>query len=157
MLNSFVYADNIVKGSTYELRYRAWNINGPGPWSLEGYVLAASVPSMPVAPVYVSSDLQSVTLGFTASADNGGLIISGYVLQITELTLTNWRDVTTFVTTAATPLTHTMTVADDGLVPHLKYRWQIKAVNDYGSSLWSPSLALSVAPLPSAPTAPLKT
>jgi hypothetical protein len=41
LLTSTVYSDALVKGITYRLRYRAWNINGPGDWSLHGYVLAA--------------------------------------------------------------------------------------------------------------------
>jgi len=41
MLTSTVYADQVVKGVTYQLRYRAWNINGAGLWSKDGYVLAA--------------------------------------------------------------------------------------------------------------------
>lgn len=69
-----------MKGVTYQLRYRAWNINGAGLWSLDGYVLAAQVPSRPATPTYIESDETSITLAFTASEDNGGLIISSYVL-----------------------------------------------------------------------------
>jgi len=37
------------------LRYRAWNVNGAGPWSASGYVMAAQPPSRPQAPTYVES------------------------------------------------------------------------------------------------------
>jgi len=30
LLNEAVYEQGIEKGTTYQLRYRAWNINGPG-------------------------------------------------------------------------------------------------------------------------------
>ena len=41
LLNTKVYAEGIVKGDTYQLRYRAWNINGPGEFSETGYIKAA--------------------------------------------------------------------------------------------------------------------
>jgi hypothetical protein len=63
---------------TYQLRYRAWNINGAGEWSLSGYILAAQVPSRPETPEYLESDNNGVTLGFTESVDDGGLIVSSY-------------------------------------------------------------------------------
>ena len=48
-------------------------------------------------------------VGFSASEDDGGLIISEYVLQVSDLIITNWRDISTFVSTAYTALVHTMT------------------------------------------------
>ena len=80
LLNSYVYADQVNKGETYQLRYRAWNVNGAGEWSDFGYILAAQPPSRPQRPVYIASDETSVALQFTPSEDGGGLIIIGYEL-----------------------------------------------------------------------------
>lgn len=50
------FGKTVVKGRTYVFRYRAWNINGPGPWSDEGYLTPAQEPGSPSAPIYVFSD-----------------------------------------------------------------------------------------------------
>ncbi len=75
-----MYSNGVQKGQTYQLRYRAWNVNGPGLWSLNGYVLAAQVPSRPPTPIYISSNESSVIIGLNPSEDNGGLTITRYVL-----------------------------------------------------------------------------
>lgn len=153
LLTTHIYSDSVNKGETYQLRYRAWNVNGAGLWSEDGWILAAQVPSRPLTPVYVESDLTSISLGFTASADDGGLIISQYVLQLSPMLTTNWLEVTTYDYIS---LYHTVTVANDPILANQKYRFRIKAVNAYGSSEWSPTIDLVVAPLPSAPSAPTK-
>lgn len=80
LLTSFIHSKNVIKGTTYRLRYRAWNVNGAGLWSESGYILAANEPSRPQIPTYIQSDQNSVTLAFTQSDDDGGLVISEYVL-----------------------------------------------------------------------------
>lgn len=65
-------------------------MNGAGEWSESGYILAASVPSRPLTPLYVSSTESSVKMAFTASEDDGGLLISHYVLEMSEILVTNW-------------------------------------------------------------------
>lgn len=49
LLTSHVYT-SVNKGQTYQLRYRAWNVNGASEWSDSGYILAAQVPSRPPTP-----------------------------------------------------------------------------------------------------------
>jgi hypothetical protein len=99
-----------VKSSSYQFRYRAWNVNGAGEWSLTGYIVAAQVPSRPATPIYLNSTETSATLGFTESQDDGGLQISQYVLQVSELLVTNWVDVESF---DGISLIHTVTTSDD--------------------------------------------
>lgn len=41
LLNTAVVTDGIRRGEIYEFSYRAWNINGAGPWSLSSYIRAA--------------------------------------------------------------------------------------------------------------------
>lgn len=38
--NTLDYATGITKGIVYQFKYRAWNINGAGPWSVVGNVIA---------------------------------------------------------------------------------------------------------------------
>jgi hypothetical protein len=79
-------------------------------------------------------------MAFTASEDDGGLMIDHYELEYSELTVTNWQQAHEY----------------DGQSLILKYRFRYRAVNQYGNSLWSPTLDLVVAPLPSQPAAPLR-
>jgi hypothetical protein len=76
--------------------YRAWNVNGAGPWSDFGFIIAAQVPSRPGTPTYISSDSNSITLGFSPSSNNGGLIITEMILQISNFLATDWTDVTSY-------------------------------------------------------------
>jgi len=57
---------------------------------------------------------------------------------------------------SGTSLSYTLTVASDGIVTNQIYRFRIRSQNDYGSSEWSPTIAVAVASLPSAPQAPSK-
>lgn len=147
LLNEAVYEQGIEKGTTYQLRYRAWNINGPGQFSETGYVQAAQVPERQIAPVYVSSTADSISLGFSPSVDDGGSIITQIVLEISPYLSSDWQTVDTY---SDNTMSHTLTVTDDGLVPYAEYRFRMKSVNAYGDSKYSPELAVSVAPLPSA-------
>ena len=61
-----------MKGETYQLKYRAWNVNGPGEFSEIGYITAAEAPSRPGTPVYISSDFDQISLSFSPSLDDGG-------------------------------------------------------------------------------------
>lgn len=153
LLNTKVYAVGIGKGETYQLRYRAWNINGPGEWSETGYIKAARTPSRPIPPLYVESTSSSITLSLTPSSDDGGSIITEIVLEIAGYLSSNWAKVTTY---SDNSLIHTLTVADDGLVPYSIYRFRVKTVNYYGNSDYSAELPVAVAPLPSQPPPVIK-
>jgi hypothetical protein len=74
-------------------------------------------------------------------------------LQISDFLATDWTDVTSY---QGTSLQATVSVATDNLVANSIYRFRISSVNDYGSSDWSQTIALAVAPLPSAPLPPVK-
>ena len=67
----------------------------------------------PATPIYSQSTANSLSLLLTASEDDGGTAIQNYVLQSSELIVTNWQDVTTY---DGISLTHTMTTELDGLL-----------------------------------------
>lgn len=54
-----------------------------------------------------------MTLGFTESSDDGGLQITNYVLQVSELLVTNWVDVVSY---DGISLIHTVNTAADSLI-----------------------------------------
>jgi hypothetical protein len=74
-------------------------------------------------------------------------------LQISDFTQTNWQKIESF---DGISLIHTMTTVDDQIASYNKYRFRIKAVNDYGSSEWSSTIDVAIAPKPSAPEPAVK-
>jgi hypothetical protein len=90
-LSAFQLSDTLivpaVGGRTYRLRYRAKNFNGWGEFSEIAYKLAAQRPPKPYAPVYVSSDEDSVTLRLETPENDSGAEITYYNL---------YRDVMSF-------------------------------------------------------------
>lgn len=75
----------IIRGRQYRLRYRALNFNGWGELSEIGYIKAATTPSIPPAPVFVSSSNSQITLLLLPPLDNGGVDISSYKLWVDTL------------------------------------------------------------------------
>jgi titin len=77
---SITISTGIERSNTYRVRYRAQNYNGWGDYSDVGYITAATVPSIPDAPIYVSSSSTAIDLQFVPPDDNGGAAISAYTL-----------------------------------------------------------------------------
>lgn len=76
----FIVTRNIVQGEDYAFRYRAINAIGTGPWSDIVILKAATYPSQPGLPYYISSTADSITLGLPETIDNGGAKIRRYEL-----------------------------------------------------------------------------
>jgi len=51
------------------------------------YILAATVPDKPEAPLFVSSTSTTLTLFFMAPANNGGSVLLGYKLFVDTIQL----------------------------------------------------------------------
>jgi len=145
LAGSYTQEQGIETGKTYMFRYRAWNVNGPGEYSAVSYLVAATTPARPPAIQYGASSASSVTLLFSPSSDDGGKIITSMELQMSPLLSTSWTAVASY---QGASMSHTLTTSTDGLVAYSKYRFRIRAVNDYGASSYSPELVASVAPLP---------
>ena len=75
------------------------------------------------------------------------------VLQISPFLATNWQTVVGYT---GTSLQYKLTTQNDGIVTNSIYRFRINSENDYGSSEWSPTVAVAVAALPTAPEKPEK-
>jgi hypothetical protein len=96
----------------------------------------------------LQSTANSITITLTPSPDDGGSIITDIVLEISDFLTTNWIQVSTY---DGSSLVHTLTVADDSLIPFTIYRFRVKTVNFYGDSPYSAEISIAVAPLPSQP------
>ncbi len=87
------------------------------------------------------------------SPDDGGSIITSYVLERSPLLNTNWQAVNSY---NGYDMMHSITTASGEVIAYEKYRFRIKAVNDYGSSDYSEEMQAAIAPLPSQPLPPTK-
>jgi hypothetical protein len=68
---------------TYKFKVSARNSIGSGLLSAEFTIVAATIPSTPAAPKSTYDGLSdSVTIDFNPPIDDGGLTITGYVIQI---------------------------------------------------------------------------
>ena len=75
------------------------------------------------------------------------------MLEISEFLSSTWIPVASYTDNS---LIHTLTEADDGIIPNTIYRFRVRTVNFYGDSDYSTELAVAVAPLPSQPDPPTK-
>jgi hypothetical protein len=62
LLTTFLVTKSIVKGSYHQFRYRAKNTIGWGPYSGESSILAATVPSAPLKPLFQSFSASVVNI-----------------------------------------------------------------------------------------------
>ena len=71
------------------------------------------------------------------------------ILEVSPYLTINWSEVTSY---DSNQMSHVMTTsAPDNLISLNRYRFRIKARNLFGDSPYSAEVAVSVAPLPSAP------
>ena len=137
---------SLTNGSAYQVRVRAENGNGEGPWSSAATATPAGKPAKPDAPSLTAGD-GSLTVTWTAPSDNGSAI-TGY--KVARCTSTddctddgNWtEDSPDSVIT-----THTLT----GLTNGTAYKVRVRATNDVDDGPWSKSATGTPAGPPYAP------
>lgn len=142
---------SVTQGTTYGFRYRAKNQFGWGDYSDVTYIVAATVPSAPPKPEFVSATDSSISLSFSLSSDNGGSTITGYKLQ-KSTDGSSFSD-TNYVESSFS-LTHTLTTAADSLVAGTVYYFRWHAINAIGTSDASETLAVAASDPPAQPSAP---
>jgi hypothetical protein len=156
---TFVITDNIVVGNIYRFRYRVKNIIGWSDYSDVSYLSPYSIPSTPVAPIYVSGTSSTVTLYLTPSDDDNGILITAYELYIDagDDLLSSFVIVPRYsLTPLVTSFTLDQTLDSLGVTGTI-YRVKYRAENEIGEySSYSPDLIFALGPLPSAPSAPTK-
>ena len=138
---------SLINGTTYQVRVRAQNSVGNGPWSIASTHIIGR-PSAPAAPALVTGNTQ-ITATWTAANANGSAI-TDYDVRHCSLNCdidTNWTALPD--TTDSAALTATITGLTNGTI----YSVQVRAQNAAGPGPWSPTSSMKVG-LPAAPSAP---
>ena len=137
---------SLAVNTEYEVQVRATNSIGDSAWSPSGMGRTATgVPDAPTAPTVASGGQTSLSVTWTAPADNGETI-SSYDLRHRRTGTTSWTNVTNRSTT-----NYTITM----LEINTSYDVQVRATNSNGASPWSSSgVGTTGAGVPSAPSAP---
>lgn len=126
----FTLYANVTSGATYRFRYRATNFNGWGPFSDIAYILAASVPGIPAAPIYVSSTSTTTTFVFFEPSNLGGVPLTGFKLYVDTLQLNDDYK----LVYSGNSYSHTVSATADDLTTGVTYRYILKASNQFGDS-----------------------
>lgn len=87
MLTTYTVVKGIERGKTYGFRYRTLNGAGWSDYSSILYAIAATIPSRPPAPTFVSATGTSIALSFKESSNNGGAKMTAYELWMDAGTL----------------------------------------------------------------------
>jgi len=121
--NVLTYIDtSLVNGQRYYYKVSAKNAVGEGPQSSETSAVPATTPGPPIGLSAVAGNGQ-VTLTWSAPSDNGGAVITNYMVY--RGTISGGE---TFIVQLGNVLSHT----DTGLANGQKYYYKVSAVNDVG-------------------------
>lgn len=110
---SLFHTVNAEEGKTYAFKYRVRNIYGWSDYSATTFILAASVPSQPPKPTFISSTDNSITVQLYPSLNSHGSTITAYVLEMDDGSKT-FAEVTTYKPESFL-FTHTVTFAHDSV------------------------------------------
>jgi hypothetical protein len=136
MTTHYTVTQNITKGRSFRFMYRAKNAVGWSPFSAVSTVLAATVPSAPKAPYFLSFSDSTLRIVVPRSSSDGGDTISTYEL---------WVDAGDDFTSTFTKLTgysnnqmvYLATQQVDGLVNGKTYRFISRSKNPINFSEFS--------------------
>lgn len=127
----------LTNGTTYQVRVRARNADGWGPWSLRASTVPATAPGAPTAVTATAGDGRA-DVRWQPPADNGGLAVVRYAVQPAVDGVPVGDPVST---TGAT------SVRVNGLTNGTEYTFTVTAWNQRGSSpASSPSTAVTPRP-----------
>ena len=141
----------LTNGSEYDVRVRAVNSAGNGPWDTNSGTptVTVTVPGAPRIDSVTSGD-GSLTVNWNPPVSNGGSAITGYRVE--------WK-LTSAASTSVWPSTADKSASDRsheliGLTNGSEYDVRVRAVNSAGNSLWATDSATPAAPVtvPGAPT-----
>ena len=143
----------LTNGGTYQVRVRAENANGDGPWSTAATATPAGKPSKPSTPTVTSGGSQKLAVSWSVPSDNGSAI-TGYNVEYCTSTDdctddSNWTDTGHSGTTTSTTI--------DGLTNGTAYKIRVRATNNVGSGAWSTSATGTPKAVPDAPDEPTLT
>ena len=145
-LNSTI--TGLTNGTTYQVRVRAENSVGAGPWSLATSV-KVGLPGAPSAPT-VSAGNATLAVNWAAPAGNGSAITDydvRYCSANCDSSESAWQEHSPGANSIFTFATLR------NLTNGTAYQIQVRADNQHGSGLWSPVVS-AVPGIPAAPSAP---
>ena len=147
---------SLANGTEYEVRVRARNTTGFGPWSTASSATPLGKPAKPSTPKLTAGD-EVLVVTWTPPADNGSPI-TGYKVERCESTADCTVDSNDWVpdnpSGVPTPdeTTGTITHPLDGLTNGTTYRVRVLAINDQGDGPWSSTASGTPTVRPDAPT-----
>ena len=146
---AYTITSGISSGVIYRFRYRALNIAGWSSYSPITNIKAATKPTRPPAPIFVTANSTSITLNILPSTDVGGSPILYY-----ELWVNGGGSSGTFtqVTSFSGQQGQAVITTSDGLVAGKIYTFMQTAVNEIDSSDYSDTVVAGVSNFPDQPT-----
>ena len=126
-------ATDLTRAGHYYVRTRAHNAVSDGPYAYAEFDTLPTAPGAPTWPATPTSDIAttSLTVTWTAPADNGGRAITGHVVQVSQTS--NFSAIVgTFSSGAIT-----------GLAPGGTYSVRVAEVNSAGTGPWSATLTVT--------------
>ena len=126
--DSSVDLTSLIPETTYQVRVRAVNAIGDGPWRTLVVVTlsAATAPAQVTSVEAINEHEDSIVLSWTAPGD-GGSAITSYEVEYREDGTGTWSSET------VTALVHRV----DGLTADTDYEIRVRAVNEVGDGPWS--------------------
>ncbi len=143
VVDSLSFTDtSVVSGYMYSYNVRGVNSVGAGyPSETSDFLVASGPPAAPGQPIATSRSSTSVFLQW-APPDNGGSLITGFVLEMRVSTSVNWSVIFTGSDTSYTKL---------GLTAGLTYLFRVRALNVAGVGAWSSALLVITCATPTIP------
>ena len=137
----------LAPGTTRFYRVAAINTVGRGGFSsVARGATNAGRPSQPLALRARADGPRSITIGWTAPANDNGAAVTGYSIRARSRHDNNW--ITIVRNTNSTATTYT----NRNLQPNTNYRYQVAAINSVGAGPWSLEAGTTTHPdVPSAP------
>ena len=133
---------NLDNGTAYWVRVQANSSVGYGAWSSTVTAKPSTKPAAPATPTVSIASRDSLSVSWTAPANNGEAI-TDYDVQYKTSSASTWTDKSHTGTGRSTTIT--------GLTNGTAYNVQVRATNSVGSSAWSSSGTATPAAVPAAP------
>ena len=132
-------------GTAYEVRVKAQNQRGYGPWSDPAVGQPVGTPVAPARPVLTPGN-KELHVGWDIPSDDGGTPVSNYDVQYSNDNGSTWNEWDVSINSQSQETT--ITGLQNGMVYHV----QVRASNSQGHGAWSAAALDRPAGIPSAPT-----
>jgi hypothetical protein len=144
---------DVNEGSTYRFRYKVKNAVGWSGYSPVAYIVAMSPPGKPLAPEFVSTTNETISLELNfATENNGGPILWHELYRdngdagASEINVTSYDESSSFDVT---------TTNEASLIVGTVYQFKFRAVNEAGEGEFSDPVSVALARLPEQLSAPV--